>query len=154
LIPIIIPEIDGSAIKIGEIICSLVSEIWQFNTKKKVEEFAIDQEPALVCENQFPIFDQFSFLQSGVLYFPNPNFISKNELCDLDYVLVVETVFDPGGVTELILVARFSGTIALTFSMLLIFRLVIVFAIEFAGEFAVIVFDPGDIQINLCFGDF
>jgi hypothetical protein len=38
--------------------------------------------------------------------------------------------------------------------MLLIFRLVIVFAIEFAGEFAVIVFDPGDIQINLCFGDF
>jgi hypothetical protein len=33
--------------------------------------------------------------------------------------------------------------------MSLIFRLVIVFAIEFAGEFAVIVFDPGGNQLTL-----
>jgi hypothetical protein len=67
----------------------------------------------------------------------------------LDYLLAVETVFDPGGVAELISVAKFSGTITLTFSMSLIFRLVIVFAIEFAGEFAVIVFDPGGNQLTL-----
>jgi ABC-type dipeptide/oligopeptide/nickel transport system permease component len=65
----------------------------------------------------------------------------------LDYLLVVETVFDPGGVAELISVASFSGTITLTLSMSLFFRLVIVFAIEFAGEFAVIVFDPGGNQL-------
>jgi hypothetical protein len=63
-------------------------------------------------------------------------------------------VFDPGGVIESFSVAKFSGTITLTFSMSLIFRLVIVFAIEFAGEFVVIVFDPGGNQINLCFGEF
>jgi hypothetical protein len=154
LIPIIHPEIDGSTIKIGEIICCIVSETSHFNAKKKVEEFAFDQEPAPVCENLFTIFDQFCFLQYGVLCFPNSNCISKNELCDLDYLLAVETVFDPGGVAELISVAKFSGTITLTFSMSLIFRLVIVFAIEFAGEFVVIVFDPGGNQINLCFGEF
>ncbi|KAK2435610.1 hypothetical protein QL285_020656 [Trifolium repens] len=60
---------------------------------------------------------------------------------------VFATVFDPGGVAELILVARFSGTITLTLSMSLFFRLVIVFAIEFAGEFALIVFDPGGNQL-------
>jgi hypothetical protein len=149
LIPIIHPRIDGSTIKIGEIICCIVSETSHFNAKKKVEEFATDQEPAPVCENLFTIFDQFCFLQSGVLCFPNSNCISKNELCDLDYLLAVETVFDPGGVAELISVAKFSGTITLTFSMSLIFRLVIVFAIEFAGEFAVIVFDPGGNQLTL-----
>jgi hypothetical protein len=67
----------------------------------------------------------------------------------LDYLLAVETVFDPGGVAELISVAKFSGTIALTFSMSLMFRLVIVFAIELASEFAVIVFDPGGNQLTL-----
>jgi hypothetical protein len=37
--------------------------------------------------------------------------------------------------------------------MSLIFRLVIVFAIEFAGEFAVIVFDPGGNQLTSVFGE-
>jgi hypothetical protein len=46
LIPIIHPEIDGSTIKIGETICCIVSETSHFNAKKKVEEFAFDQEPA------------------------------------------------------------------------------------------------------------
>jgi hypothetical protein len=94
-------------IKIGEIICSIVSETSQFNAKK-FEEFAIDQKLALVCKDLFPIFDQLSFLQSGVFCFRNSNCISKNELCDMDYVLIVETVFDPGGVTEFIFVAWFS----------------------------------------------
>jgi hypothetical protein len=58
-------------------------------------------------------------------------------------VLAVKTVFDPGGVTELISVARISGTINLTSAVPLMFRLFIVFAIEFFGEFAVTVFDPG-----------
>jgi hypothetical protein len=139
-------------IKIGEIICSIVSETSQFNAKK-VEEFAIDQKLALVCKDLFPIFDQLFFLQSGVFCFRNSNCISKNELCDMDYVLIVETVFDPGGVTELISDTRFSGTITLTFSMSLIFRLVIVFATEFSGEFAVIVFDPGGNQLTSVFGE-
>jgi hypothetical protein len=68
-------------------------------------------------------------------------------------VLAVDTVFDPGGVAELISVARFSGMITLTLSMSLFFRLVIVFAIEFAGEFAVIVFDPGGNQLTSVFGE-
>jgi hypothetical protein len=59
-------------------------------------------------------------------------------------VIDVETIFDPGGVTEFLSVAKFSGTITLTFSMSLIFRLVIVFTIEFTTvEFVVIIFDPG-----------
>jgi hypothetical protein len=59
-------------------------------------------------------------------------------------VIAVETIFDPGGVTEFLSVAKFNDTITLTFSMSLIFRLVIVFAIEFATvEFVLIVFDPG-----------
>jgi hypothetical protein len=135
MVPIIDPEIDGSTTKIGEIICSIVSETSQFNAKKKVEEFATDQNLALVCENPFPIFDQLSFLQSGVFCFPNSNYISKNELCDMDYVLVVETVFDPGGYTELFYVATFGGAITMILSSTL--------AVDFAGKFIVIVFDPG-----------
>jgi hypothetical protein len=147
LIPLIIPILDGSVIKIGEIICPIVSETSHFNTEMNIEEFATDQEPALVCETLFTIFDQFRFLQSGVLCFPNSNCISKHELRDLDYLLVVETVFDPGGIAELISIAKFSGTITLMFSMSLIFCLVIVFAVEFSDEFSIIVFDPGGNQL-------
>jgi hypothetical protein len=37
--------------------------------------------------------------------------------------------------------------------MSLFFRFVILFAIEFAGEFAVIVFDPGVNQLTFVFGE-
>jgi hypothetical protein len=59
-------------------------------------------------------------------------------------IITVETIFDPDVVIELLSVAKFSGTITLTFSMSLIFRLFIMFAIEFVTvEFVVIVFDSG-----------
>ncbi|KAK2420690.1 hypothetical protein QL285_031395 [Trifolium repens] len=41
LIPSIIPEIDGSTIKIGEIICSLASEILQFNATNAQNDFTV-----------------------------------------------------------------------------------------------------------------
>ncbi|KAK2420425.1 hypothetical protein QL285_031153 [Trifolium repens] len=40
-IPIIIPEIDGSAIKIGEIICSLAFGILQFNATNAQNDFTV-----------------------------------------------------------------------------------------------------------------
>ncbi|PNX69304.1 hypothetical protein L195_g056647, partial [Trifolium pratense] len=58
-------------------------------------------------------------------------------------ILTVETVFDPGGGVEPLSVATFGGTITLISSQMLIFRLIIVLAVEFSGEFAVTVFDPG-----------
>ncbi|KAK2383033.1 hypothetical protein QL285_070525 [Trifolium repens] len=56
--------------------------------------------------------------------------------------LPVKTVFDPGGVVEVPSVATFGDTITLT-SLPLIFRLVIVLAIEFSGKFVITIFDPG-----------
>jgi hypothetical protein len=55
----------------------------------------------------------------------------------------VITVFDPGGVIKPFSVAMLGGTITFLPFLLLIFRLVIVLAIAFAGEFVVTVFDPG-----------
>jgi hypothetical protein len=56
---------------------------------------------------------------------------------------LVITVFDPGGVIKPFSVAMLGGTITFLPFLLLIFRLVIVLAIAFAGEFVVTVFDPG-----------
>ncbi|PNX93860.1 hypothetical protein L195_g017022 [Trifolium pratense] len=49
-------------------------------------------------------------------------------------ILAVETVLDPGGVVNTITLISFSPST---------FCLIIVFVVEFSGEFAVIVFDPG-----------
>jgi hypothetical protein len=56
---------------------------------------------------------------------------------------LVITVFDPGGVIKPFSVAMLGGTITFLPFLLLIFRLVIVLVIAFAGEFVVTVFDPG-----------
>jgi hypothetical protein len=60
--------------------------------------------------------------------------------CNTDLVI---TVFDPGSVIKPFSVAMLGGTITFLPFLLLIFRLVIVLAIAFAGEFVVTVFDPG-----------
>ncbi|KAK2402466.1 hypothetical protein QL285_051982 [Trifolium repens] len=162
LAPIIAHEIDSSAIKIGEIKCFITSENSQSITSKnkvqieKVEEFVKMSNPG--SQSSFFIAD-ISFEEITKLIKPFPESMDLVEDSRRNYydivvktyllsfasntVLAVETVFDPGGVVKPLSAATFGGMITLTPSLLLLFRLVIVFSIEFADEFSVTVFDPG-----------
>ncbi|CAJ2637057.1 unnamed protein product [Trifolium pratense] len=178
LIKAVKPHIEGCAIKIGEIACSLasfnISETSQsMNTTTKVKELEkkkpivklsipstfVEYSSELIKKSMEIIHEVDSFcnkirsitscvshaLEDTVRF--NLNLVSLY-MCSLlhrvnDTILTVETVFDPGGGVEPLSVATFGGTITLISSLLLIFRLIIVLAVEFSGEFTVTVFDPG-----------
>ncbi|CAJ2638205.1 unnamed protein product [Trifolium pratense] len=178
LIKAVKPQIEGCAIKIGEIACSLasfnISETSQsMNTTMKVKELEkkkpivklsipstfVEYSSELIKKSMEIIHEVDSFCNKirsitscvshaleDTVHF-NLNLVSLY-MCFLlhrvnNTILTVETVFDPGGGVEPLSVATFGGTITLISSLLLIFRLIIVLAVEFSGEFAVTVFYPG-----------
>ncbi|KAK2353952.1 hypothetical protein QL285_091523 [Trifolium repens] len=161
------PRINGCIIKIGEISCFLkehhdsAASSFSFPISEINDELMKFPNPSnssatTNLESEFVVSE--SAKKSNVLV-TNMVLSCYGSVASIDgherkvVTVVFATVFDPGGVADLISVARFSGTITLTLSMSLFFRLVIVFAIVFAGEFAVIVFDPGGNQLTSVFGE-
>jgi hypothetical protein len=135
LIPSIIPEIDGSTIKIGEIICFIKSVISQF---KDTEEYMKSKN----FESEFVVSESVKKSKDLIR---NLDFVSI-QMCCLPHhlnntVLAVDFVFDPGGiVTHLVVPLGYGATIFLSPST---FRLIIMFIVKFFGGFVVLVFDPG-----------
>ncbi|KAK2409143.1 hypothetical protein QL285_044593 [Trifolium repens] len=157
------PRINGCIIKIGEISCflkehhdsatsSFLFPISEINDELMKFPNPSNSSATTNLESEFVVSE--SAKKSNVLV-TNMVLSCYGSVASIDgherkvVTAVFATVFDPGGVAELISVARFSGTITLTLSMSLFFRLVIVFAIEFA----VIVFDPGGNQLTSVFGE-
>ncbi|KAK2398838.1 hypothetical protein QL285_048738 [Trifolium repens] len=151
LINAVQPQIEGCAIKIGEITCSLVS----FNKSESVTElkeaFQESIDP-VVLNRRRDYFDiavkahSFSFVShvlEGMVHLDlNLASMCMSSLLHSisNTIIAVETVFDPGGVVEPLFVTTLCGAIMLIFSPMSIFHLFIILAIV---EFVVIVFDPG-----------
>jgi hypothetical protein len=135
LIPLTIPEIDSSTIKIEEIICFFKSEISQF---KATEEYMKSKN----LESEFVVSESVKKSKDLIR---NLDFVSI-QMCCLPHhlnntVLAVDFVFDPGGiVTHLVVPLGYGATIFLSPST---FRLIIMFIVKFFGGFVVLVFDPG-----------
>jgi hypothetical protein len=135
LIPLTIPEIDGSTIKIGEIICFLKSEISQFKATKEYMK-SKNLESKFVVSESIKISNDF---------ITNLDFIPIQMCCSPHCInntaLAVDTVFDPGGVVTHLSVTLLYG--AMIFVSSSTFGFLIVFVVDFSGEFGVLVFDPG-----------
>ncbi|KAK2369268.1 hypothetical protein QL285_082415 [Trifolium repens] len=134
-IPIIIPEIDGSAIKIGEIICFLKSEISQFKAKEEYMKLKNLEYEFVVSES----------VKKSNDFITNLDFVPIRTCCSPHRInntaLAVDFVFDPSGVVMYLSVTLLYG--AMIFVSPSTFGLLIVFVVEFSGEFVVLVFDPG-----------
>jgi hypothetical protein len=151
LINAIQPQIEGCAIKIGEITCSLVS----FNKSESVTElkeaFQESIDP-VVLNRRRDYFDiavkahSFSFVShvlEGMVHLDlNLASMCMSSLLHSisNTIIAVETVFDPGGVVEPLFVTMLCGAIMLIFSPMSTFHLFIILA---TVEFIVIAFDPG-----------
>jgi hypothetical protein len=135
LIPLTIPEIDGSTIKIGEIICFLKSEISQFKATKEYMK-SKNLESKFVVSESIKISNDF---------ITNLDFIPIQMCCSPHCInnttLTVDTVFDPGGVVTHLSVTLLYG--AMIFVSSSTFGFLIVFVVDFSDEFGVLVFDPG-----------
>ncbi|KAK2370246.1 hypothetical protein QL285_083312 [Trifolium repens] len=151
LINAVQPQIEGCAIKIGEITCSLVS----FNKSESVTElkeaFQESIDP-VVLNRRCDYFDiavkahSFSFVShvlEGMVHLDlNLASMCMSSLLHSirNTIIAVETVFDPGGVVEPLFVTMLCGAIMLIFSPMSTFHLFIILA---TVEFIVIAFDPG-----------
>jgi hypothetical protein len=151
LINAVQPQIEGCAIKIGEITCSLVS----FNKSESVTElkeaFQESIDP-VVLNRRRDHFDiavkahSFSFVShvlEGMVHLDlNLASMCMSSLLHSirNTIIAVETVFDPGGVVEPLFVTMLCGAIMLIFSPMSTFHLFIILA---TVEFIVIAFDPG-----------
>jgi hypothetical protein len=135
LIPLTIPEIDGSTIKIGKIICFLKSEISQF---KASEEYMKSKN----LESKFVVSESIKISND---FITNLDFIPIQMCCSPHCInntaLAVDTVFDPGGVVTHLSVTLLYG--AMIFVSSSTFGFLIVFVVDFSDEFGVLVFDPG-----------
>jgi hypothetical protein len=107
------------------------------------------------CINEFKKFVmKIDVLWSAENDFVASSMIKCNNAVSVTFSQYIVPIFDPGGVIEPLSVMILRGEITVIICLKITFCLRIVFIIEFAGEFVVIVFDPGGNQINLCFGEF